>query len=131
MRKEIETREDIELLVNRFYEKVIQDGSIGFIFNDVAKVNWEKQLPIIYNFFENLLFYTGSYVGNPMELHRHISRKLPLTNEHFQRWETLFCQTVDELFTGEKAELAKQRALSISTVMKIKILDASAAGRIF
>ncbi len=85
MRKEIETREDIELLVNRFYEKVIQDGSIGFIFNDVAKVNWEKHLPIMYNFFENLLFYTGSYVGNPMELHRHISRKLPLTNEHFQR----------------------------------------------
>jgi hemoglobin len=33
----------------------------------------------------------------------------------------LFTATVDELFEGEKAELAKQRAISISTVMRIKI----------
>ncbi len=43
--------------------------------------------------------------------------------EHFQRWILLFNETVDELFKGEKAELIKQRALSISTVMQIKILQ--------
>ena len=131
MKKDITSREDIERLVDSFYERVRQDDVIGFIFNDVARVNWEKHLPIMYDFFENMLFYTGSYTGNPMELHRHIGRKLPLTKEHFQQWETLFCQVVDELFEGEKAELVKQRAMSISTVMKIKILDNSTIDRIF
>ncbi len=131
MRKDITSRDDIKLLVDSFYEKVKKNSSIGFIFTEVARVNWELHLPVMYDFFENMLFYTGSYTGNPMELHRHISQKLPLTKEHFQQWEELFCQTVDELFAGEKAELVKQRALSISAVMKIKILDSSTADRIF
>jgi truncated hemoglobin YjbI len=33
-RKEIETREDIGLLVERFYEKVKEDDLIGDIFNN-------------------------------------------------------------------------------------------------
>lgn len=131
MKKDITTREDIELLVNSFYEKIKKDTRIGFIFTDVARVNWEKHLPIMYDFFENMLFYTGAYTGNPMELHRHIGKKLPLTKEHFLQWETLFCNTVDELFEGEKAKLVKQRALSISAVMKIKILANSAVDKIF
>lgn len=131
MKKDITAREDIELLVNSFYEKVKQDDVIGFIFTDIAQVNWEKHLPVMYDFFENMLFYTGSYTGNPMELHRHINRLLPLTREHFQQWELLFCNTVDELFEGDTAALVKQRALSISAVMKIKILDTSTMDRIF
>ena len=38
------------------------------------------------------------------------------------RWLQLFTSTVDELFEGEKAELAKQRAMSIATVMQLKLL---------
>jgi len=48
---------------------------------------------------------------------------VPLTRAHFTRWNELFAQTVDELFEGTNAILAKQRALSISTVMQIKILS--------
>ena len=40
MKKDIETRDDIELLVNSFYEKVKADPVIGHIFTDVFKVNW-------------------------------------------------------------------------------------------
>ena len=42
MKKDITSREAIELLVNSFYDKVKQDDVIGFIFTDVAQVNWEK-----------------------------------------------------------------------------------------
>lgn len=129
--KDITGREDIELLVNRFYDKIKKDAVIGHIFTDVAHVNWEKHLPVMYDFFENMLFYTGGYTGNPMELHRHLNRIRPLTREHFQQWEQLFCNTVDELFEGSTASLVKQRALSISAVMKIRILDASATDPIF
>jgi len=125
MKKDIENRQDIQLLVNSFYEKVKQDPEIGFIFNDIVKVNWEKHLPLMYDFWENTLFYTGGYTGNPMEMHQRLHQLVPLTAEHFKRWTHLFTSTVDELFNGEKALLAKQRAISISTLMQIKIIQSS------
>lgn len=122
MKKDIENRADIELLVRSFYDKVKADDTIGYIFNDIAKVNWEKHFPVMFDFWENVLFYTGGYEGNPMIIHQNINRVVPLTSTHFTRWNELFMQTVDELFEGNNAMLAKQRALSIATVMQIKIL---------
>ncbi len=122
MKKDIENRKDIELLIITFYDKVKTDKTIGYIFNDIAKVNWEKHLPIMFDFWENVLFYTGAYNGNPMIIHQHLHRMVPLTQPHFKQWEKLFTETVDELFDGTNAVLAKQRALSISTVMQMKIM---------
>lgn len=123
MKKDIEDRKDIELLINSFYDKVKQDAIIGLFFTEVVQVNWEKHLPVMYNFWENIVFQTGSYNENPMAKHLELNKKSLITMEHFQRWILLFNETVDELFKGEKAELIKQRALSISTVMQIKILQ--------
>ena len=132
MKKDIVTRKDIELLVNEFYIKIIQDKKTGFIFTDIAAVNWQKHLPLMCDFFENMLFYTGSYTGNPMELHKHINRLFPLTEEHFRQWNYLFSTTVDELFEGTTANLVKQRAKSIAAVMQIKIInESSSAEKIF
>ncbi len=122
MKKDIENRTDIESLIRSFYEKVKTDETIDYIFNDIVKVNWEKHFPVMSNFWENVLFYTGNYDGNPVEIHQHLNRVVPLTAAHFKQWNKLFSQTVDELFEGTTAMLAKQRALSISTVMQIKIL---------
>jgi len=120
-KNDIQTRNDIELLIRTFYDKVIKDEAIGYIFNDVAKVNWDAHLPIMFDFWENVLFYTGNYRGNPMQLHKDLHSKEPLTGEHFMQWMKLFTETVDALFEGEKAELAKQRAMSISTMIQVKI----------
>lgn len=122
MKKDIENREDIRLLIDSFYDKVKADPLIGFIFNDIAKVNWEKHLPVMYDFWENTLFYTGGYTGNPMEIHTRLNRVVPLTAEHFQQWIQLFTSSVDELYTGEKAQLAKQRAISVATLIRLNIL---------
>ena len=123
IKRDIKTRADIKLLVLTFYDKVKPDPLIGPIFTSVFKVNWEKHLPTMFDFWDNALFYSGSYVGNPMESHKRLHKIYPLTEDHFNRWVALFMQTVDELFEGDKALLAKQRALSIATVMKIKILN--------
>lgn len=122
MKKDIANRDDIILLINSFYEKVKKDQVIGYIFNDVAKVNWKKHLPVMYDFWENVIFFTGAYTGNPMTAHKQLHQKTPLNAEHFQEWIKLFTQTVDELFEGDKAELTKQRAISIATVMQLKIV---------
>jgi hemoglobin len=119
---DIHDREDIKILVDRFYEKVKKDNLIGPVFNDVVKVNWAKHLPVMYDFWDNAIFFSGTYNGNPLKTHTHLNRIAPLTPDHFNHWVTLFLQTVDELFTGEKANLAKQKATSIAKVMELKVL---------
>jgi hemoglobin len=122
MRKAIAKFEDVQLLVRTFYSKVLSDDLLGPYFSYVFTHHWEKHLNVLDSFWSNILFYTGGYDGNPLQTHQILHHFKGLSNEAFDRWLQLFNQTVDELFEGEKAELAKQRALSIATVMKIKIL---------
>jgi hemoglobin len=121
MNHDIEDRKDVEQLINSFYDKVKQDDVIGFIFNDVAKVNWEKHLPVMYDFWENIIFLTNTYSGNPMQVHMHLNRRVQLAKEHFERWLKLFTGTVDELFEGKNANVAKEKAVSIAGIMESKI----------
>jgi hemoglobin len=114
MKKDIENRNDIELLVDRFYEKVLSDQQLGLIFRETANNNWSTHLQVMYNFWENIILFTGTYEGNPMNLHQHLHHLQPLNAAHFDQW--------NQLFEGEKADLAKQRAISISEIIKKKIL---------
>lgn len=123
MKKDILNRADIEMLVNAFYRKVLADKLLGFIFQDVAKVNWLNHLPVMYDFWENVIFYTGSYEGNPLHLHKHLHHITPLERSHFDRWNKLFLSTVDGLFEGPNAELIKERALNISDIMRNQLME--------
>jgi hemoglobin len=125
MKRDISNRADIQQLVDTFYTKVRSDEVIGYLFNDVAQINWELHLPRMYDFWENIIFQTGSFKGNPMVAHVQLHEKSPLTKEHFARWQQLFLATVNELFEGEKTELAKQRALSIATMMQLKVFPSN------
>ncbi len=118
---DIRDRTDIELLVHTFYQKAIIDEHIGFIFTEIAELDLEAHVPIIIDFWESVLFHTGVYRRNTMQIHLHLNQKIPLQKSHFERWLALFHTTVDELFTGAKANLAKERSLSIATMMQIKI----------
>lgn len=122
MKKDIRNRIDIELFVNSFYDRIKTNPVIGYIFTDIAKVNWERHLPVMYNFWENALFYSGTYKGNPLELHKHLHRVMPLEPRHFDQWIRIFNETIDELFNGPKADLAKERAYSIAQIMQRNIL---------
>jgi hemoglobin len=123
MKKDISSRKDIILLVNTFYEKVKANPEIGPFFTDLMKVNWDKHLQVMYDFWDNAIFYSGKYSGNPLKKHQHLHSLSALTPGKFTAWLQLFTNTVDELFEGEKATLAKQRANNIATVMQIKIIE--------
>lgn len=127
MKKDILNRADIEILVNTFYRKVLADKLLGFIFQDVAKVNWNLHLPVMYDFWENVIFYTGSYEGNPLHLHKHLHHITPLGRPHFDRWNKLFVSTVDGLFKGPNSELIKERALNISEIIRLQLDDHKSA----
>lgn len=115
--KEIETRDDVVELVDKFYDKVNADDLLGTIFNDFAKVNWEKHLPIMYSFWSSILLDESSYSGRPFP--KHIP--LPIDQTHFDRWLQLFHETVDERFVGDKAEEAKKRASAIAGIFSFKL----------
>lgn len=123
MKKDIENRSDIELMVDVFYKKVLADKQLELIFQEVAKVNWTTHMPLLYDFWENVILFTGSYEGNPVNLHKHLHDIEPLSKTHFNRWNKLFILTVDQLFEGSKAELAKERAISISGIIRDKLID--------
>ncbi len=122
MKPDIRNRKDIETLVNAFYEKIKTDVKIGYLFNDVANVNWELHLPKMYDFWENILFSTSNYEGNPMAKHKTLHDKSPMTKAHFQHWIDLFNKTVNTHFEGPKAEEIKNRAMNIASAMMYKTL---------
>ena len=123
MKKDIRTREDIIKLVDAFYEKVKVDDTIGYIFSDVAHTNWKSHLPRMYDFWENILFSTGNFEGNPMMAHKELNKKVQMDFTHFNRWNILFKEIVDSLFKGEKAEEIKNRAMNISKAMLDKAIN--------
>lgn len=123
MKRDINNRSDIIRLVDRFYEKIKTDQIIGFLFNDVVQIDWQKHLPKMYDFWDNVLFFTGKFDGNPMQKHKDLYSKSPLTSAHFMHWNEVFKQTVDELFEGEKAEEIKKRAKNIADVIMYKTIQ--------
>ena len=121
MKHDLADRNDIELLVNSFYDKVKSNQVIGHIFNDIAKVDWDTHLPKMYAFWASTLLGERSYTGNPMQKHLELSKFATLTEVEFSEWLMLFTQTTDELFQGEKSEEAKIRAANIARLMLYKI----------
>lgn len=125
MKSDIQTRADIDRLIHDFYQKIIKDEEIGYFFTEVVQLDLTHHLPKIADFWETTLFHQAKYKGNPIVPHLAMNQKSPMTKAHFDRWVTVFCETVDDLYAGTMAEMAKQRAQSIATVMQIKIKTSS------
>lgn len=121
MKPDIVSRKDIELFIVSFYEKVKADETIGFIFNEVMQMDWEHHVPVIVDFWETILLDNPVYKKNAMEVHYSLNKKVPLTKEHFEKWLQLFSISVDELYEGKIATLAKTRAKGIADVMLLKM----------
>ncbi len=108
-------------MVDFFYAKIQSDETIGFFFNDVAKVDWAQHLPKMYAFWETLLLGKISYKGNPMAVHFPVNSQVAMEKSHFAHWIHLWTETVEENFTGEMAELAIYKAKNIANLMAHKM----------
>lgn len=114
---DIATREDVKLMVDTFYDKVNADDVLSPIFNDFAKVDWEKHMPRMYEFWSTILLSNGDYKGSPFD--KHIP--LPIDKSHFDRWISIFLGNIDEHFEGPMTEDAKLRAQTISFTFQTKL----------
>jgi hemoglobin len=111
---DIESRADCESLVRAFYGRALEDPIIGFIFVDVAKLDLEAHVPRITSFWETILLGARSYGGGAFRPHAELHMKVRLREGHFTQWLNLWSSTVDELFAGERAELAKAHAQRVA-----------------
>ena len=121
MKKDIETREELEDFLWAFYKKAFADELIGLFFTEVVPLDLDTHVPVIANFWESVAFNKPSYRKNVMEVHQHIHHLSKIKKEHLDRWVKLFTSTLDENFEGSRTELMKQRARSIATLMDIKL----------
>ncbi len=114
---DILTLDDIKLLVNSFYDKVRDDQLIGPVFNERIQDRWPEHLAKMYTFWQTVLLGEHTYYGSPFPPHA----QLPVEHHHFQRWLSLFSDTLRELFTGEKAKEALWRADKMAEMFEYKI----------
>ena len=112
--RDIESRADCERLVRAFYGRALQDPIIGFLFTDVAMLDLEAHVPRITSFWETILLGAQTYGGGAFRPHAALHTKAPLRRAHFEQWLNLWSRTVDELFAGERAELAKAHATRVA-----------------
>ena len=118
---DIQTPEDLHLLVATFYQKLLSDPSISYIFTDVVKIHLEEHLPILVTFWSQAILGTGGYTKNLTQIHLDINDKEYLSPELFKTWLNHFFNSVDENFQGENSEKIKTQASQIATIMQIKI----------
>lgn len=124
MRNDIQNREDVSTLVNRFYSKIRKNPEIGYFFNESIK-DWDEHLEKLTDFWESNLFFKGIYRGNPQKAHVKVDRENDhkISSEHFGVWLNLWFETIDELFEGELANRAKNNARKMSTHLYLKIFQ--------
>ncbi len=108
---------DIQVLVDTFYGKVRQDELLKAIFEDVIQDRWPEHLAKMYRFWQTVLLGEHTYQGSPFVPHAH----LPVDKGHFERWIQLLFETVDEIFSGEKAERAKWQGERMAEMFHLKI----------
>ena len=119
--KDILNTDDLYLLVDDFYKKLLIDNRISYIFTDVVKIKLEEHLPILVTFWSQVILGTGGYSNNLTQIHLDVNLKEHLSPELFTIWLDHFYTAVDENFMGENSEKIKTQALSLATILKIKI----------
>ena len=124
MLKDIQNRKDIYKIIDEFYIKLLKDDVVQHFFEEIIQKNHLQQhLDTITDFWNGILFNATDYQRNAMQPHLDLNQTIPFKKEHFKRWLQLFITSVDDNFKGQKAEMAKTRALSIATIMEIKMLN--------
>jgi hemoglobin len=122
MTKDISTREDLFIIVNDFYSDLLESKELSHFFEAFKNEEaLEHHLNTLVDFWDNTLFYSGTYQRNAMKPHLRINRKKGMAVSDFDLWLKLFSKAVDHNFKGQNAEAIKNKALSIATVMKLKM----------
>ncbi len=82
-RPDLDSRENIEFFVDRFYERLLADEQLAPIFVDVAGIDLAVHLPHIKDYWCKLLLGDKRYQRHTMNIHRQLHGKRPLQAQGF------------------------------------------------
>jgi hemoglobin len=119
--RDIVTRADCEALVRAFYGRAMTDPIIGWIFTDVAKLDLEAHVPVLTAFWETLLLGAQTDDRGAFHPHAALHARVGLRAGHFERWLSLWYQTVDELFAGPRAQAAQAHAFRLANAFRMRL----------
>ena len=110
------TKENIEIMVLKFYRRVLKDDIVGPFFiaklgDDMSNEYWEPHLELLVNFWSSIALGDTSYRGNPFAPHIYLGE---LSREVFEQWLKLFFATLDEIYEPRIADLFKERSTIIA-----------------
>lgn len=117
-RGELAARADVDRLLRTFYERALVDPLLAPVFETLAVVGLDEHLPVVGDFWEQILFRTARYQGSFGPVHEALHRQHDLTDDRFERWLALWCDTVDESFAGTNAERAKTKARAMAAALQ-------------
>ena len=120
--RDLDTPEQISEMVRRFYADVAQDDLLGPMFHDVAQVDWSEHLPKLAAFWCRALLGQPGYQGNPFRAHQLVHAQREFTPAHFERWLTLFHETLELGWTGPNAQRALDLADNVARVHSHQLL---------
>lgn len=101
----------IERVVRAFYEKVRSDPMLAPVFAAKIPGDWEPHLQTMMRFWSSVMLMSGRYKGQPVVKHQALDA---VRGAHFERWLTLFDETVRALCEPDAAALFKDRADKIA-----------------
>ena len=114
--RDLDTPDEIAEMVRRFYADVAQDDLLGPIFNDVAQVDWSEHLPKLTAFWCRALLGLPGYQGNPFRAHALVHARQAFTAADFERWLSLFTETLELGWRGPLADRAREFAERVAYV---------------
>jgi hemoglobin len=112
-----ESDDQISRLVELFYSRVQTDDLIGPVFDQFVR-NWDHHHETLINFWRSQLLGAGTYQGNGFVAHQ----RLPIEEEHFDRWLSLWEQAAAEVLPPDLAHRAIGRARHMATHYKVGLL---------
>jgi hemoglobin len=109
---DIQTEGDIKTLVDTLCYKATNDTLLGASFGAAARIHWPHYLTTQYRYWSSTLLGQGQLEGGEALPEQVV---LPRSGAHIEHWLDLFSSTVEEHFSGSKAEEAKKLAGQMAT----------------
>ena len=101
MHTDINTIDDIRILVDSFYKRAAKDDLLSPIFSRLADTSSQRES--LYVYWNEVLLSPAPNADKVFP--EHIRQMF--SPRHFIRWLTLFLETIDLLYAGATAEKAK------------------------
>lgn len=101
------TEDSIELLIRAFYDKVRRDPQLRPIFAAAIGSRWDAHIAKICAFWAWAMRISKAYRGDMLAVHQRLGQLPP---ELFERWLSLFNETVAEHFADVPAAALRDRA---------------------